>query len=133
MKERFQGEDGLRRLVQVIREQKLVEYDAEIASAIAGAGELIEFEAGTVIVQQGGSDNAIYFLIDGEVSVEVKGCQVASRGPGDSIGEMALLSASVRRSASVKATRNVLALKLSEPAFLKIAERQNRRLGGERS
>ena len=122
MKTRFEGQDGKRRLVEVMQEQHLVKHDPQLAGRIAADGELIEFSAGDFVIRQGSADNDIYFIVDGEVAVEVNGRFVATRRPRDSIGEMALVDGAARRSATVVASKPMCAVKLTEPQFQKVAE-----------
>ena len=117
LKSRFDGADGRRRLIDAIKSQRLVEYDEVLAAALAAKGELVEFNPGAQIINQGDSDNDAYFIIDGEAGIFVNTRHVATRAARDSVGEMALIDPSVRRSASVSALSPLAALRISEPQF----------------
>lgn len=121
MKTRFEGPDGRRLLVEVLQEQQLVQHDSRLADRLADDGELVEFGPGEALVEQGSADNDVYFIIDGEASVVVNRRTVATRTSRDSVGEMALVDGSARRSASVVATRPICALRVAEARFQKIA------------
>lgn len=121
MKTRFEGSDGRRRLIGVLMTQRLVEHDNALAERLADEGELVILNAGDVMIEQNSADNDLYFIIEGEVSVVVNKRNVATRAARDSVGEMALVDGSARRSATVVAAKPVCALKLAESRFHEIA------------
>jgi predicted nucleotide-binding protein len=63
----------------------------------------------------------VYFLIVGSADVHVNGRNVAKRGTGESVGEMALLTPTAQRSATITAAAPTLALRVSEPEMQQIA------------
>ncbi len=78
--------------------------DDEIATVLSTAKER-EFAEGDVIVRQGHPGGAgFYLVLSGSVEVRRDGAVVASRGPGEFFGEMALLLDDTPRSADVVAT-----------------------------
>lgn len=122
LKDRFEGPDGRRRLIDAIRSQRLVEHDEALATALVDAGDLVEIDVQTQFINQGDADNDAYFIIDGEAEVFVNSRSVAKRTAHDSVGEMALIDPSVRRSASIVALTTVTALKISESTFKAITK-----------
>jgi CRP/FNR family transcriptional regulator, cyclic AMP receptor protein len=122
MKERFQG-DGHAQLLSALRRQEFAGNKLEIAEALATAGGLIEFAAGENLIVQNHADNDIYLLIAGSVAVMINGAQVATRMPGQHVGEMAAMEPSLPRSATVIALQQTVAVKLSSTKFLEIAEK----------
>ena len=122
LKSRFDGTNGRRRLIDALKSQRLVGHDEVLATALADAGELVEFDPGTQFINQGDGDNDAYFIIDGEAGVFVNTRHVAKRTARDSVGEMALIDPAVRRSASVTALSTLTALKISEPKFKALTE-----------
>lgn len=120
MKDRFEGSDGRSRLIQALRFQRIVENDESLASALAEAGEVVEYPAGTQLITQGAADDEAYFIIDGEAGIYVNTRHVATRKSRESVGEMALIDPSVRRSATVTASTPLTALKVSERKFKEI-------------
>jgi len=119
---RFQGVDGKRLLVEAIRAQTLVCDEEALASALADAVSLEPVEASTLIICQGAADNDLFFIIDGELAIEVNGREVARRGPGQHVGELALIDPHARRSATVVARRQSLLARIPEAAFSAMAE-----------
>lgn len=83
--------------------------------------ELLELRPGEVLCRQGEVGDALFILVEGEVSVSVLGSngekkEIDSAGPHDVIGEMALLSESTR-SATAIAITNIIALRLRKERF----------------
>jgi len=122
MKKRFEGTDGQRRLIAALQSCPLVEHNEALAARLAEAGQLVSFEAGDVIMTQGAEDNDVYFILVGQAEVTVNGRHVAIREARATIGEMALLSPTEPRSATVTARNQVVALKVSEPDFHQVTQ-----------
>lgn len=79
------------------------------------------FSEGQRVLRQGFTGSGLYFVVDGEVSVEVDGTQRARLGRGEYFGEVSVLLGEPPV-ADVVATRPLRCLVLSEPeaeAFLK--------------
>ena len=121
MIERFTGIGGRERLFTALMAQKLVEGDASLAESLCDASELVEVPKGSVIIQEDAGDNDVFFVLAGRVDVLVKTRQIASRGPGDSIGEMAAIDPAQPRSATVVATETTVLAKVSETDLTRIA------------
>lgn len=81
-----------------------------------------DVEAGTVVVRKGDPGQAMYFIVTGEVSVQLAPNPVLL-GPGDFFGEMALLFAAPR-SATVIATKPTVLLVLDIADFRELAGRR---------
>ena len=75
----------------------------------------VSFDAGSAIVTEGDPGDGMYVLLDGAAEVDVGG-RYHKLGPGDFIGEMALISAR-KRMATVKATEAVDALRIPAETF----------------
>ena len=94
--------------------------DAEAFMTVAHEHEL---EAGSTLIREGerGARVIAFFLVlEGEVAVDVGGEQVAARGPGDYVGEVALLE-DTPRTATVTAATDVRCLTLSAWDFRRFA------------
>jgi CRP/FNR family transcriptional regulator, cyclic AMP receptor protein len=122
MKRRFEGTDGQRRLIAALQSCLLVEHNEALASRLAEVGQVVPFDVGDVIMTQGADDNDVFFILFGQAEVMVNGRHVAIREARDTIGEMALLSPTEPRSATVTARTEVVALKVSEPDFHQVAQ-----------
>lgn len=117
MKERFEGAEGRQRLIEAIKFQRLVENDQALATALVDVSEVIELPTGKQFITQGDAENDAFFIIDGEAGIYVNSRHVATRKHRESIGEMALIDPSVRRSATVTALSPLTALRVTEPNF----------------
>lgn len=124
MIKRFEGEGGRRTLVETLREQKIVAGNAALAEQIAGMAALIGVSAGTTIIEQGGGDNDVYFIVAGAFDIVVNGRKVARRFAGDHVGEMAAIQPTQRRSATVIATEESVLCKLTEPQLTELGLQQ---------
>ena len=72
----------------------------QIAVAMSG----VDLSPGETIIEQGAQGDNFYVVESGTVDIFVHGSKVASRGPGDSFGELALLYNSPRAATVVAAT-----------------------------
>lgn len=119
MKERFEG-DSRPNLIDALLRQEFVGGNSALAEAIAEQGQLLEYPKGHKIIVQGGADNDIYLLVAGSVSIVISGNEYKTRKAGQSVGEMAAIEPSQKRSADVVANDTVVALKLSNAQFMTI-------------
>jgi CRP/FNR family cyclic AMP-dependent transcriptional regulator len=123
MLERFQGTHGNRHLISALTEQRIVHGDASLAEEISKIAELKEYSPGTDITCQGDIDSDIYLILTGTVIILVNGREIAKRQAGLHVGEMALIDATVRRSATIRATEHTVVAKISEPMFSELADK----------
>ncbi len=77
----------------------------------------LSIEAGTTFITQGEMGDRFYTVTAGSVSVVRDGVEVAVKGPGTGVGELALLH-DVRRTADVVALEEVELLALESEPFL---------------
>ena len=59
--------------------------------AVARASDEISLPAGKVLCEQGSVGREAFVIVDGEATVQRNGRKVATLGPGDCVGELALL------------------------------------------
>ena len=123
MLERLSGDKGKRLRIEAFADQKIVSGNRALAQELSELADLMEFKKGASAVEQGASDNDLYFILAGSFSVIVNGREVQRRGPGDTFGEMAAIEPSLRRSASVLALEDSVAARLSEEALSELASR----------
>lgn len=116
--ERFAGEIGKNNVIEALLAQKIVAGDRALATRIASSGQVVEFKAGETIIEQNGGDDTVYFLINGKVDVFVNHQPVAAREGGTVVGEMAAIDPTARRSATLKASSNVIALRILAAPFI---------------
>lgn len=119
---RFSGAAGRKRFIEVLQEQEIVAGNKQLARRLAAAATRHELPAGHEFLTQGNSDNEIYFILSGSVSVKVNGREVATRGAGEHLGEMALLDTTAKRSATSRTIEPTVVAKVTESQFTKIAQ-----------
>ena len=123
---RFSGKAGRARLIATLRKQIILHDNDALCSELAGQIELRQLESGASIIVQGDIDNEVYFLLSGRLSIVVNGREVAIRGPGEHVGEMAMIDPSAKRSATVAALEQSLVAKISEASFRILADKHPR-------
>ena len=88
--------------------------DADLQDVVQ-VGQTVSFEPGDVIVEQGQPGDAMFVVLDGVAEVDVGG-RFHRLTAGEFFGEMALIT-SKRRTATVKATEPVRALRIPAEGF----------------
>jgi len=116
LKQRFEGRADL---VEALARQKIIQGRREIADAIAEDGQLVEFPPGRVIIEQGGADRDVYFLLAGRAQIIVSGVRLYPREAGDSVGEMSAVNSAISRAASVEALEPTVAWKVDASQLAK--------------
>ena len=107
----------LLRAVEVFRD-----LSADVVATIADAFRLTPVARGELLIRQGDKADAFYLVVSGRVEIYVEGRDdpLGEIGAGSSIGEIAFFSGGVR-TASVKAERDSLVLRLDRAEFDRIA------------
>lgn len=95
--------------------------DSKEIAQIASLTTEIEVPAGKVLAKEGEPGREFYVILDGKADVEIGGSQVATLGPGDFFGEMALLDQGPR-AATVKATSDMEVAVLDPREFVSLIE-----------
>jgi CRP-like cAMP-binding protein len=89
--------------------------------AVARAGTYVTVPAGWAIMGEGTPADKAYLVLNGSVSVRQHGEQIAEGGPGDIIGELAIVNHHLR-SATVVATSDLECLHFTSEALLALAD-----------
>lgn len=117
----------------------LVDLPAAELDELAAAMSEVEVEAGAKVITLDDYGTAIYFIEQGEAEVLTEGGEATQTlGPGDALGEIALLLTG-ERTATVVARTSMRLLSLSGQDFERLRprvpelERSLRRLGLERA
>jgi CRP/FNR family cyclic AMP-dependent transcriptional regulator len=91
-------------------------------AAIASLADLIDLPEGTTLIREGAPGRECMVIVEGTVEVRRKGRKINSLGPGDFIGEMALISGAPR-TATVTTTQHSSLLVVTERQFWELLER----------
>jgi CRP/FNR family transcriptional regulator, cyclic AMP receptor protein len=89
---------------------------------IASIADELDLPEGKVLIKEGDAGREFFVLIDGTAEVERGGRKVASLGPGDFFGEIALI-AKTPRNATITTTSPVRALVVTDRAFRQLLDR----------
>ncbi len=95
----------------------------EDLAPLARVAEVEVYAPGGAIVKEGDTGDALFIIVRGHARVEFKGRAIAQLGPGDTVGEMAVLD-SEPRSATVTAIEDVEVLRIDSDAFYEILHEQ---------
>lgn len=88
---------------------------------IARASDELSLPAGKVLMEQGQPGREAFVIVDGQATVTVGDIQVATVGPGDHVGELALLDGGPR-TATVTAATDMTVLVISQRAFFALLD-----------
>ncbi len=83
---------------------------------ICDAGKEMSFQAGADVVAEGEGAGRFFLILDGTAEVSTHGVHRAELGPGDAVGEIALLDGGTRL-ATVKATSDLRTFSLASWNF----------------
>jgi CRP/FNR family transcriptional regulator, cyclic AMP receptor protein len=90
---------------------------------IASIADEMDFPEGKTLIREGETGREFFVLVDGTAEVERSGKKVASIGPGDFFGEIALI-AHTPRNATITTTSAARALVITDRAFRQLLDRQ---------
>ena len=71
---------------------------------VADHATWMEMPAGTVLTSEGKAGAEFIIVLDGSVEIRVAGVPIATRGPGEVLGEISLLEACMRTATAVATT-----------------------------
>jgi CRP-like cAMP-binding protein len=90
---------------------------------LARVADEVELEANQEIFKEGDQGTDLFIIVTGEVAVTREGEHIANLGPGEAFGEMAVLD-EAPRSATAKATKDTLLLRIGSEEFYEILHEQ---------
>lgn len=118
---RFSGERAEALVIEALKDQKIILGNAEAAGELFARGKVTCFRQGEFLLLEDDWTNDIIFILSGRAQITITGFKVAERGPGQHVGEMALIDPSQPRSASAIAMEPTVALLVSEGDFAAVA------------
>lgn len=119
--DRIVADSERRVLIDLLRRQTLLEGNESVARHLAGQCEVLSLPPESIVIRQGDVDNDIYFILSGHLRIFVNEREVATRTSGQHIGEMALVDAACKRTATVVTVEHSVLARVSEPTFVRIA------------
>ncbi len=122
MIEKLKGEQGRRLRVELLKRQRMVAGNEQLAERLADIAVPMELQAGDTIIEQDAEDNNLYFILHGACDIIINHKKIRSRVAGDSVGEMAAVEPLQKRSATVRATESTVVAKLTEPQLTEVAK-----------
>ena len=123
---RFRGVQGRNRLVSALRKQVIVHDNETLAKEFSDQAEVVQLERNEQLIVQDEADDDVYFILAGRLSIVINGREVAIRGSGQHVGEMALIDPTASRSASIIAIERTVVAKVSEALFRPLADKYPR-------
>jgi len=93
---------------------------------VAGLAVELEVPAGQVLVHAGDPGSGIFLILGGTAVVEARGETMIEVGPGEFVGELALLVPDATRSARVRAKSDVRCLAIFAGDFRELLEDEPR-------
>jgi CRP-like cAMP-binding protein len=90
--------------------------DKKQLTAIASVADIIDLPAGKELIKEGALGREFMVIVEGAAEVRRKGRKIDTIGPGDFIGEMALISGGPRN-ATVRTTSDSALLVLTTQQF----------------
>lgn len=114
MKKRFEDRNTL---IDSLSSQKVIQGNRELAGLLADSGALVECVPGQNLVEQGTSEQDVYFILAGQLRIIINNVRLHTRAVGESVGEMTALNASIPRSATLSADELTVVLKVSGAVY----------------
>jgi protein phosphatase len=104
--------------VQLVSETPLCKYfDYAQKSHVAALCEVVEYKAGSVLVQEGTDGECMYIVANGTLEILIKGQFITYKKPGEFFGEVSLIQMG-KRTATAVAKEDVILLSLKRPDLL---------------
>ena len=109
----------------VRRVPMFAELDEEEMAWVTGLATEFDVPAGFVLIEHCQAGSGMFIVTDGIVSIELPRGAI-ERGPGEFVGELALLADGFTRVARVRAKTPVQGLAISRMAFAELLQREPR-------
>src|SRR5437763_10837782 len=99
--------DQARRVAALRRASIFAELDDPFVDRLAQAMAEVELRAGHILIEPGQVGAGLFVIEEGTVHVQPRGADAVTLGPGEVVGELALLTREGTRTARVQATTDV--------------------------
>jgi len=114
VKNRFEDREAL---IESLCSQKVIQGNRLLAGLLADAGELVECQPGKNLIEQGQSEQDVYFILAGQLRIIINEVRLHTRNAGENVGEMSALNHTIPRSATLSADELTIALRVSASAY----------------
>jgi CRP-like cAMP-binding protein len=115
-----------RRVAALKRAAIFADLEEPFLRRLAEAMAEVELPAGRVLIEPGQPGAGMFVIDAGTVSVHPRGAESRELGPGEVVGELALLTRDGTRTARVRTSSEVRALALDRASFHEALEEQPR-------
>jgi CRP-like cAMP-binding protein len=113
-----------RRVAALRRSSIFAELDEPFLARLAEAMNEVEVPAGHVLIEARTPGAGLYVIDEGTVSVQPRSGRPVELGPGEVVGELALLTRDGTRTARVQATTALRCLALDRASFQRALEEE---------
>jgi CRP-like cAMP-binding protein len=96
--------------------------DEQFLAALAGSMSEVTFQAGRVLIEARAAGSGMFVIDEGTVVVQTRESGPVELGPGEVVGEMALLTEDGTRTARVQAKTDVRCFTLDRPTLQRAFE-----------
>ncbi len=93
--------------------------------AASAPGNDCAFASGQILFREGEAGDVLYIVAEGQVDIQANGQLLETLGPGDILGEMALIDDQPRMATAIART-DCLLTRVSRPHFLTLVQRNPR-------
>lgn len=123
MLERFKGQKGHRRLVEVFADQEIVLHNSDLAKQLAVLAVLREYKEGEYLYIEGQpGSNKLYFILCGSFDILIKGSPIKAVKSGEALGEFPILDPSLSYTVTPRAREASIVATIDEDQFFSLAE-----------
>lgn len=88
----------------------------DLIEVFQDSDDLQDFSAGSVVMKEGEEGDRMFVVIEGKVTISLEGRTLATAGPGEIVGEMALINSRIR-SATVTAASDCKLAPIEQKSF----------------
>jgi CRP/FNR family cyclic AMP-dependent transcriptional regulator len=118
--------DQARRVAALRNASIFADLEDPFVHRLAEAMAEVELRAGHILIEPGQVGAGLFVIEEGTVHVQPRGADAVTLGPGEVVGELALLTREGTRTARVQATTDVRCLALDRSSFHRALEEEPR-------
>lgn len=109
-------------LVEALATQRIASGDKAVARDLAVDAQLTELPKGAIVYKAGDPNTDIYFVVSGEVDIQVRERSIATCGAGNHFGEMPVIDPDLKKkTVTVVTVAPTVLARVAAPNFTRIA------------